>query len=66
MEGRQHSRSSASKNTMNGFQITPIMAVATRVDMMMGIMHTGVSWSIADAGLCGSTHAKPCGLVWGL
>ena len=43
MEGRQHSRSSASKNTMNGFQITPIMAVATRVDMMMGIMHTGVS-----------------------
>ena len=36
---------------MNGFQITPIMAVATRVDMMMGIMHTGVSWSIADAEL---------------
>ena len=57
---------------MNGFQITPIMAVATRVDMMMGIMHTGVSWSIADAELYPPKWAlrqhtrETCSVVWGL
>ena len=41
----------SSKNTTTSIHFTPIRAMVTRMDTMMGSMHTGASWNIADAEL---------------